>query len=50
MQGVTHRTKRDKYGRLLGYRETWRMFWSLLRLPLTGVVRMRTYWLLNNTL
>jgi len=44
MHGVTHRTKRDKYGRLLGYRETWRMFWSLLRLPLTGVVRMRTYW------
>ena len=44
MNGVTHRTKRDKYGLLIGYRATWKMFWQLLRLPLTGVVRWRAYW------
>jgi glycosyltransferase involved in cell wall biosynthesis len=44
MRGVTHRTKRDKLGRLEGYRRTWEMFWTLLSLPLTGVVRWRTYW------
>lgn len=44
MEGVTHRTKRDKYGRLRGLRETWRMFWHLIGLPATGVVRWRTYW------
>ena len=44
MKGVTHRTKRDKYGRLTGVRETWRMFWLLVGLPLRGVVRLRTYW------
>jgi glycosyltransferase involved in cell wall biosynthesis len=43
MDGVTHRTKRDKLGRLAGYRETWRMFWQLVRLPLTGVLRWRIY-------
>jgi glycosyltransferase involved in cell wall biosynthesis len=44
MDGVTHRTKRKKYGRLKGLRETWRMFWHLIGLPATGVVRWRTYW------
>jgi glycosyltransferase involved in cell wall biosynthesis len=44
MRGVTHRTKREKLGRLEGYRRTWEMFWTLLSLPLTGVVRWRSYW------
>jgi hypothetical protein len=44
MRGVTHRTKRQKLGRLEGYRRTWEMFWTLLSLPLTGIVRWRTYW------
>jgi glycosyltransferase involved in cell wall biosynthesis len=44
LHGVTHRTKRDKLGRRTGYRETWRMFWSLVGLPVTGVVRWRTFW------
>jgi len=44
MPGVTHRTKRAKYGRRHGYRETWRMFWHLVGLPFRGVVRWRTYW------
>jgi glycosyltransferase involved in cell wall biosynthesis len=44
MPGVTHRTKRDKYGRRKGLRETWRMFWHLVGLPVRRVVRWRTYW------
>lgn len=44
MRGVTHRTKREKLGRLEGYLRTWEMFWTLLSLPLTGVVRWRSYW------
>jgi len=44
MAGVTHRTKRDKLGLRRGYRETWRMFWHLVGLPVTGVVRWRTCW------
>ncbi len=44
MYGVSHRTKRAKYGRRHGYRVTWRMFWHLLGLPTRGVVRWRTYW------
>jgi glycosyltransferase involved in cell wall biosynthesis len=44
MKGVTHRTKRDKYGWVAGVRETWRMFWQLVGLPLRGVIRFRTYW------
>jgi hypothetical protein len=43
MGGVTHRTKRDKLGRLAGIRETWRMFWKLVALPLRGRVRIRNY-------
>lgn len=42
MTGVKHRTKRDKFGRLEGYRRTWRMFWDLW--ALWGVCRKRTYW------
>ncbi len=42
MTGVTHRTKRDKFGKLDGYRRTWRMFWDLW--ALWGVCRWRTYW------
>lgn len=42
MGGVTHRTKRDKFGFLDGYRRTWRMFWDLL--TVLRVVRLRTYW------
>ncbi len=44
LHGVTHRTKRAKWGRRHGYRETWRMFWHLIGLPTFGVVRWRTYW------
>jgi glycosyltransferase involved in cell wall biosynthesis len=44
MRGVTHRTKREKLGRLEGSWRTWEMFWTLLSLPVTGVVRWRTYW------
>jgi glycosyltransferase involved in cell wall biosynthesis len=44
MPGVTHRTKRDKLGLRRGYRETWRMFWHLVGLPVLGVVRWRTMW------
>lgn len=43
MRGVTHRTKRDKYGKVQGAIETVRMFWQLARLPLRGAVRLRTY-------
>ncbi len=42
MRGVTHRTKRDKFGRWEGYRRTWRMFWQLV--GLLRIVRWRTYW------
>ncbi|HUQ38779.1 MAG TPA: glycosyltransferase family 2 protein [Acidimicrobiales bacterium] len=42
MRGVTHRTKRQKFGRIEGSRRTWRMFWQLI--GLLRVVRWRTYW------
>jgi polyisoprenyl-phosphate glycosyltransferase len=41
MTGVTHRTKREKLGRLEGYRETLRMFFDLM--ALVRKVRVRTY-------
>lgn len=41
MDGVTHRTKREKFGPVEGWRRTWRMFWQLARL--VRVVRVRTY-------
>jgi hypothetical protein len=43
MRGVTHRTKRDMFGPVDGWKATWEMFWELARLPLEGVVRARTY-------
>jgi polyisoprenyl-phosphate glycosyltransferase len=42
MQGVTHRTKREKFGPLEGWKRTWRMFWDLW--ALWGELRWRTYW------
>lgn len=42
MRGVTHRTKRDKFGPLEGWKRTWRMFWDLW--ALWGELRWRTYW------
>ncbi|MDQ3569750.1 MAG: glycosyltransferase family 2 protein [Actinomycetota bacterium] len=42
MRGVTHRTKRVKFGRIEGYRRSWRMLRDLWKL--WGVCRKRTYW------
>ena len=42
MHGVTHRTKREKFGPLEGWRRTWRMFWDLWGLWRT--IRWRAYW------
>ena len=42
MKGVTHRTKREKFGWREGYGRTWRMFRQLW--ALWGVCRKRTYW------
>lgn len=42
MKGVTHRTKRDKFGWWEGSKRTWEMFWQLV--GLLRVVRARTYW------
>jgi glycosyltransferase involved in cell wall biosynthesis len=42
MRGVTHRTKRDKFGPVEGWRRTWQMFWDLV--ALLRNVRLRTYW------
>lgn len=44
LKGVRHRTKRDKLGPKQGRRETWRMFWTLAGMPMTGEVRWRTIW------
>jgi hypothetical protein len=41
MPGVTHRTKRDKFGLVEGYRRSWEMFWQLWG-P-RGVVKGRSY-------
>ena len=43
MKGVSHRTKRDKFGLVKGWQLTWKMFFALVRLPLRGVVRGRYY-------
>jgi polyprenyl-phospho-N-acetylgalactosaminyl synthase len=43
MEGVSHRTKREKLGRRAGYRATLRMYRDILRLPFSGEVRWRTY-------
>jgi glycosyltransferase involved in cell wall biosynthesis len=42
MRGVSHRTKRDKFGPVEGWRRTWQMFWDLV--ALIRRVRLRTYW------
>jgi glycosyltransferase involved in cell wall biosynthesis len=42
MRGVTHRTKRQKFGFLHGYRRTWEMFWDIMALLFH--MRLRTYW------
>ena len=44
MEGVYHRTKRDKLGRWDGVRHTVAMYRELLSLLLPGGVRWRTYW------
>ena len=44
MKGVTHRTKRDKFGWLEGTRRTLGMFWQLSKVPVRGIVRWRGYW------
>jgi glycosyltransferase involved in cell wall biosynthesis len=44
MRGVTHRTKRDKFGPLQGTVETLRMFSQVIGVPLKGLVRFRAYW------
>jgi glycosyltransferase involved in cell wall biosynthesis len=45
LRGVTHRTKRDKFGAREGLRRTWWMYRELLGMvkPI-GDVRLRTYW------
>ena len=43
MRGVTHRTKRDKFGPVEGWRRTWEMFWDLVNL-IRRNLRVRTYW------
>jgi hypothetical protein len=42
MRGVSHRTKRQKLGRIDGYVATWRMFRELL--GMLKYVRLRSYW------
>ena len=42
MDGVTHRTKRDKLGWRAGYPASWRMFRELW--AMWGACRWRTYW------
>jgi glycosyltransferase involved in cell wall biosynthesis len=42
MRGVTHRTKRDKFGPVEGWQRTWRMFWDLV--GVLRQIRVRAYW------
>jgi glycosyltransferase involved in cell wall biosynthesis len=45
MQGVSHRTKRDKHGSVEGWRRTYWMYRELLRmLRPVGDIRWRAYW------
>ena len=44
MKGVTHRTKRDKFGLVDGWRATYRMFKAILALPARGIIRWRAIW------
>lgn len=45
MVGVFHRTKRDKFGLIEGFRRTWEMYRDLVTMlrPI-GDIRWRTYW------
>lgn len=43
MDGVTQRSKRQKFGLIDGSRRSWRMFRDLIHAPLSGDVRWRTY-------
>jgi glycosyltransferase involved in cell wall biosynthesis len=44
MRGVTHRTKRDKFGPVEGWRRSWAMFWDVWSKSLWARCRKRTYW------
>lgn len=44
MKGVTHRTKREKFGKVEGWRRTLRMFRSIFALGFNGAIRWRTHW------
>ena len=44
MKGVTHRTKRDKFGTVEGWRRTYRMFKSIFALLFKGIIRWRAIW------
>jgi hypothetical protein len=44
MKGVNHRTKRDKFGRVEGWRRTLRMFRQIFALLFTGIIRWRAIW------
>jgi glycosyltransferase involved in cell wall biosynthesis len=43
MKGVTHRTKRDKFGPVKGWRHTIEMFWDVWSLPFKGHIRPGWY-------
>jgi glycosyltransferase involved in cell wall biosynthesis len=44
MRGVTHRTKRDKFGPVEGWRRSWEMFVEVWSKSLWAECRKRTYW------
>ena len=44
MKGVTHRTKRDKFGPVEGWRRSWEMFVDVWSDALLNETRKRTYW------
>jgi glycosyltransferase involved in cell wall biosynthesis len=44
MRGVTHRTKRDKFGPVEGWRRSWKMFVEVWSKSLWAECRKRTYW------
>lgn len=44
MEGVTHRTKRDKFGPIEGWQKSWKMFIDVWHNALLAETRKRTYW------
>jgi len=44
MEGVTHRTKRDKFGPVEGWRRSWEMFVDVWHIAMLTETRKRTYW------